>query len=199
MVWNEELKREIPKGWEVRKLKDLFKFEKGTEVGSSAYSEIQSEDYIKFYRVGDIDGESSTFVDNRIKGLSLIKPDDIIVTFDGSVGKTGLGMCGAISSGLRKIYDKSGKIDNSVIWQIFLDPRIKTTIEKYATGSVLLHASRSIDYLDMPYDEKIILKFQEIVKPIFAEYSANKQESTYLLILRNFLLPMLMNGQISVN
>jgi type I restriction enzyme S subunit len=198
MEWSEELKRNIPQNWEAKKLKDLFEFEKGTEVGAKAYSEIQHKDFIKFYRVADIDGDSQTFINSAISALNLAKASDIVVTFDGSVGKIGLGLNGAISSGLRKVYDKSCKIDNSVIWQIFLDPRIKATIEQYATGSILLHASRAIDYLSIPYDENIILKFQDLIKPIFAQYVANKQESAELAQLRDFLLPMLMNGQISV-
>lgn len=31
MVWNDELKREIPEGWEMKKLKDIFEFQKWVE------------------------------------------------------------------------------------------------------------------------------------------------------------------------
>ena len=197
MVYNEELKREIPADWSAEKLKDLLEFDKGTEVGSSAYSDTQQEGFVRFYRVGDIDGSSTTFVSDK-NTLSIVKPSDVIVTFDGSVGKLGLGFDGAISGGLRKIYDKSGEIDNSFVWLLFLDPRTRTTIEKYATGSVLLHASSSINHLNMPFNKEIMLRFQAIVKPIFEQYINNKQEAASLAQLRDYLLPMLMNGQVVV-
>jgi type I restriction enzyme S subunit len=197
MVYNEELKREIPANWTVKKLKDLFEFDKGTEVGSSAYSEVQKKGFVRFYRVGDIDGNSTTFVGNE-STLNIAKPSDVVVTFDGSVGKLGLGLDGAISGGLRKIYDKSGEIDNSFVWLLFLDSHTKTTIEKYATGSVLLHAGSSINHLNMPFNKEVVLRFQEVVKPIFEQYISNKQEVVSLAQLRDYLLPMLMNGQVVV-
>lgn len=49
MVFDEVLKREIPRDWQMKKLKDLFEFEKGTGTGSSAYSdEPKDESYIKY-------------------------------------------------------------------------------------------------------------------------------------------------------
>ncbi|MDL2235944.1 restriction endonuclease subunit S [Christensenellaceae bacterium OttesenSCG-928-L17] len=199
MVYDETLKREIPQNWQVKKLKDLFEFEKGTEPGSSAYSdEPKDGKYIKFFRVGDVDGSCQTFIDGSEYALKTVRPTDVIVTFDGSVGKLGLGLDGAISGGLRHIYDRSGKIKNATVWVIFSDPRIVADIEKYATGSVLKHASSAIDYLKMPYNEDVLLKFQTIIKPIFAQIVANKQESARLANLRDYLLPLLMNGQVSV-
>jgi len=185
--------------WERKRLKEFFTFSKGTEVGAKAYFETKkNKNFVKFYRVGDIDGVCNTFVDMTDSNLVFVEPYDVIVTFDGSVGKIGIGLDGAISSGLQKIYDPIGKIDNSVIWLIFLDKRIQKTIQQYATGSVLLHASRSIDYLTILYNEKIYFKFQKIVSPIFEQIIKNRQESTHLAHLRDWLLPMLMNGQVSV-
>jgi len=194
MVYSEELKREIPTRWTVEKLRDLLEFNKGTEVGSDAYGDSPKEDSVRFYRVGDINSVCTTYVD-KSSALNIVKPSDVIVTFDGTVGKLGLGLDGAISSGLRKIYDKSGIIDNSFVWLLFLDPRTKNTIEKYATGSVLLHASSSINYLNTPFNKEVVMRFKELAKPIFEQYVNNKAEVVRLVRLRDFLLPMLMNGQ----
>jgi len=45
----------------------------------------------------------------------------------------------------------------------------------------------------------ILLKFNKIVSPIFSEITSNQQENVYLAQLRDFLLPLLMNGQVKVN
>ncbi len=70
MVWNEELKREIPAGWEVLQLSNKLTFEKGIEPGSAQYKEKkESINHIKFIRVGDIENYSSIFVDNSQKNM----------------------------------------------------------------------------------------------------------------------------------
>ena len=198
MVYNSGLKRLIPQGWDVKYLKDLLTFEKGVEPGSSEYIDYPiNENFIKFFRVGDIDGESIVYVDSTNKKYAIAQEMDVIVTFDGSVGKLGFGLNGAFSGGLRKIYDKSNQIDNSLIYFIFRDERIIATIHKYATGSILLHASSSINHLKIPFEKSIYLKLQEITKPIFYQMVKNKKENQKLAELRDWLLPMLMNGQVT--
>ena len=199
MVWSEELKREIPDGWEIKHLKDIFEFEKGIEPGSSEYLNFpENDNCIKFFRVGDIEGESSIYIDSTNKKDKKVEEKDVVVTFDGSVGKIGLGLNGAISGGLRKIYDKSKKYNNSLVYFIFRDERIIATIHKYATGSILLHASSSIDYLKIPFEKSVYLKFQEITTSFFDQIVKNKRENFKLVELRDWLLPMLMNGQVVV-
>ncbi|MDR0822816.1 MAG: hypothetical protein LBN20_03430, partial [Endomicrobium sp.] len=97
------------------------------------------------------------------------------------------------------IIDKTGKINTAIIYAIFNDPQIIATIYKYATGSILLHASSAIDYLQIAYNESIYSKLQEIMTPIFRRFVKNKLENSHLAELRDFLLPMLMNGQVSVD
>lgn len=199
LIYNQQLRRRVPKSWQVKKLKDIFEFEKGTEPGASQYlNSASNKNCIKFYRVGDIDSDSSTYVEVSKSDLTLVNKDDVVVTFDGSVGKVGFGFDGAISGGIRKIYDKSGKFNSGLVYFIFSDERINKTIHRYASGSILLHASSSIDYLSLPFDEKVFLKFQKFVTPYFEKMQMNKSENQQLLKLRDWLLPMLINGQVKV-
>lgn len=199
MKFSPELNREIPEGWQALKLQDVLEFEKGTEPGADAYSDVNNDEYdLPFYRVGNIDGETDTYIDSSKFNTKTAKPSDVIVTFDGSVGKMGLGLNGAISGGLRHIYDKTGKIFDAGVYAIFRDEYVIKTIERYATGSVILHASSSIPYLAIPYDEKVFTGFQKIIEPMFAKIIANRQQSQKLTELRDWLLPMLMNGQVKV-
>lgn len=55
MVWNEQIKREIPDGWRVDKLADKLNFLRGVEPGSSAYlTEKTNTHSIPFIRVSDL-------------------------------------------------------------------------------------------------------------------------------------------------
>ncbi len=200
MVWNDKLKREIPEGWQDKQLSSIFTFQKGSEPGSSEYKDYpENSNFIKFFRVGDIDTNSLTYVDSKNKEYVLVNERDVIVTFDGSIGKIGFGLKGAISGGLRRIYDQKTKFDSSLVFFIFRDKRILATIHKYATGSILLHASGSINNLIIPFNEYVYLAFQNLAKPIFDMMVKNKIENQKLSELRDWLLPMLMNGQVKVD
>jgi type I restriction enzyme S subunit len=199
MVFNAELKQDIPDGWEVKTISSLFTFQKGTEPGSSEYqNNKETNKHILFHRVGDIYGGSNTYINSSNIDYRIIGESDVIVTFDGSVGKVGFGLNGAYSSGLQKIYDKSGKYNNALVYSLFNDERIIAIIHQYATGSIILHASGSIEHLTIPFKESVYLKFQKIVNPIYSKLVKNKKENQQLTAIRDWLLPMLMNGQITV-
>lgn len=199
MVSDKNLKSGIPEGWEMKKISDLFTFQKGIEPGASEYKDKkETNDDILFYRVGDIDGSSRIYVNSKNKNYNLVKEEDVIITFDGSVGKMGFGLYGAYSGGLQKIYDKTNKYKNALVYSLFKDERIIATIHQYATGSIILHASGSINYLKIPFKENIYLDFQKIINPIFTKLVKNKIENQRLAELRDWLLPMLMNGQVTV-
>ena len=199
MEYNEELKREIPEGWEVKMLNKIFEFEKGKEPGSAEYvNKKVDENYIKFFRVGNIDGISDTFIDSTKQDYLYASEGDVIVTFDGSVGKVGIGINGIYSSGLRKIYSISDEIHSSFIYFVFKDERIIKTIHKYSTGSIILHASKSIDFLNIFYHKETIEKYQNFINPFYEKIVYNLKENQKLAALRDWLLPMLMNGQVTV-
>jgi type I restriction enzyme S subunit len=197
-VYDESLKQDIPEDWSCMKLKDILEFQKGSEPGAAAYSEQNKEGYVKFYRVGDVGRIGETYVDSRTSGLVTTEYNDVVVTLDGSIGKIGLCFDGAISSGLRKVFDKSGTLHSSLVWAIFLDPRVQLTMERFSTGSILMHASDSINYLQLPYRESVFVEFQRIIDPLFEQVIANSAENQKLIDLRDWLLPMLMTGQVKI-
>ena len=195
MKYSEELGRAIPIDWEILNLWERFEFDKGIEIGAKQYLNESSKNRVLFWRVGDMNGTCSTYADEKLFGKLLLQPRDICVSFDGSVGKVDFGLVGGYSSGIRKIYDRLKKIDSSVIYQIFKSDYIQQLIHKYATGSNILHASGSITNMRIPYNEKVFEEYQKIIKPMFDKMVQTKQENQKLAQLRDWLLPMLMNGQ----
>jgi type I restriction enzyme S subunit len=200
MVWNEELKRKIPEGWNCLILKDFLEFERGIEPGTANYFDSkESDEHIPFYKVGGMDNESKTWILKSSAGTSITVEDDILVSFDGSVGKIVIGMTGAFSTGIRRIYQKNGYFPKTYVYFVFQSEEIKKTIKKYATGSNILHAGSAIDVLTVPYNEKIVKLFNQKIENIFSKLLNIKKENQKLSELRDWLLPMLMNGQVKVN
>lgn len=201
LVYNDILKRKIPKGWTALSLESRLNFDKGIEFGSEAYIESPQErnNLIRFYRVADMDNyNNSTYISKNLNNIKFLQPNDLAVSFDGSPGKVVFGLQGAYSSGIRKITDKLSILKSSVLLFIFKNEFIQKTIKQYSTGSNILHASSSIPNLFIPFNEKIYMDFQYMIEPIYKKLVINKQENVKLSSLREFLLPMLMNRQISV-
>ena len=200
MVYNDQLKQEIPEGWEVKKITDLFDFERGTEVGSGQYADSKlNSSYVKFYRVRDVDDDSSTWVsiDNDLR---IVKPGDVVITLDGTVGKIGIDIDGAISGGLRHAIDHSGLISNGMIWAILQSHYVQESLRRYVSGrgSILAHAGGALNDLILPCNKQIFINFQNIINPMFQLMVTCSRESKLLASLRDWLLPMLMNGQVEI-
>lgn len=201
MEYNEILKRQIPKGWDGLLLKDWLEFERGIEPLSANYFNIkESEEHIPFYKVGDMDGETSTWILKKNADSSVAIEEDILVSFDGTVGKIAIGLNGAFSTGIRKIYQKKGYFPKSYIYFIFKSEEIQKIMKKKANpGSNIIHASSSIAFLSVPYNEKIVRLYNERTESIFNKLLQNKKQTHELIQLRDFLIPLLLNGQVKVN
>ena len=202
MVYNDPLKHEIPEGWAVKPLDKILAFNRGTEPGSKAYLDTKKNDTcIKFHRVGDMLGNCSTWIDSSEFKLYRVKPGDVLVSFDATIGRIATCVDGAISGGIRHIYDPDKNISDAFIWQLFQSQKIQDQMLQFVSGrgSSLAHAGGVIKELAIPYNMATIQKYQSIVNPMYQLYINNQLESRQLAQLRDWLLPMLMNGQVVVN
>jgi type I restriction enzyme S subunit len=191
----------LPDGWEEKKLKDIYIFEKGIEPGSKNYLETPDIDTVRFIRVGDmLDNKADVYIKKALAGNSICNFDDLLVSFDGTVGRVSFGLVGCYSSGIRKIYSKD-EIYNK-LWvkhQIFISEEIQDEINMHAEGTTILHASSSIDYLSFAFPSKEkIEEYDKFFDPIYKKMLHNKAQIQTLEKLRDTLLPKLMSGEIRV-
>ena len=187
--------------WEEISLKDIYIFEKGFEPGSKNYLEDNEPNTIRFIRVGDLlDDIGNVFIKKDIAKVVCNKKD-LLMSFDGTVGRINFGLEGAFSSGIRKIFSLN-PIFNSLglKYLIFNSKDIQDLIKSHSSGTVILHASSSINYLtfSFPTDESYIKEFNELIDPIFDKIIKNKLQIQTLEKLRDTLLPKLMSGKIRV-
>ncbi len=186
--------------WEEKPLKSIYRFEKGFEPGSKSYSEEKTGNAIRFIRVGDMPNSNANIYINRNLAVKTCKESDLLVSFDGTVGRVIFGIQGAYSSGIRKIYSDNPIYDNlGLKYLIFTSKDIQDLMKSHATGTVILHASSSIEYLtfNFPTDDKIE-EFDKVVSPIFDKILENKRQIRTLENLRDTLLPKLMSGEVRV-
>lgn len=195
---------EIPKGWEVKDLKDYVKFERGIEPGSKNYFKYQQESMIPFLRVGDLSGKrvSNIFIEEESSKGKICKEEDILLSLDGTVGIVAVGYRGSYSTGIRKIVitDKS-IINKSFVWCFLKTGYIQDLIKEHsASKTTIAHAGKAIDFMRMILsDKKTMTNFDNLVSPLFAQIISNIKECQNLSKIRDSLLPKLMSGKIRLN
>ncbi|MDD3178546.1 MAG: restriction endonuclease subunit S [Candidatus ainarchaeum sp.] len=199
MVYNEELKKEIPNGSQIIRLKDQLTFERGIEPGSAIYENSKTENNIRFIRVSDLNNDNSTTFIPLELATSKVIESDVLLSLDASVGIVRIGYNGSFSSGIRKIYDNCNKLSNALIYFLLKSEDIQNTINQYANGTTILHAGKSIEFMNFVIpNEKMLDKFKTQITPIFNQILYNIKENKQLADTRDLLLPKLMSGKIRV-
>lgn len=178
---------------------DFVTFVKGIEPGSSNYLSEKSEGTIPFIRVGDLSKrDSDIFIEEeKSKGI-ICKPDDILVSMDGTIGIVKYGIYGCYSSGIRKAVS-NGVLNNAFIFCYLLSPKTQGVIYSNSKGSTIQHAGSSINHFKIKLPKETALKdFIKISTPVYELMKSLLTQNIKLREARDILLPKLMNRQIEV-
>lgn len=188
----------IPKGWEFMALTDILNFENGCEPGSKNYISSKNDGIQPFYRVGEMLNTTDIFVKEELLKGKIANGDDILVSFDGTVGRVVTGLNGGFSSGIKRVSFKDETISNSFLYVLFKSEPIQNIIQQHATGTTILHASKSIDYMFIPYEKNHIKEIINILEPMINKIRTLKGQNIIQGQIRDTLLPKLMSGEIRV-
>lgn len=208
MVWNEELKREIPEGWKVNNILNVCDVVDCLHSKKPTYCKEYEDYYLltlenltekgyidlsKKYYISKTDYEIWT---SRI----LVKENDFVVTNAGragDIGKIPYGVKCAIGRNLTAIRPKN--INPYYLRQFFKSNYLKEQVlSNLDCGSFFMSFNvKSIKSLNVLIpNEDIMKKSIDILKPIILKIENNIVENQELTSLRDFLLPLLMNGQV---
>lgn len=216
MVWNEELKREIPEGWEVKRLDDCIKFiidyrGKTPKKLDSDWSE-NNDDIIalsaKHVKNGKlINLESANRVDDELYKKWMkdeLKEGDILLTSEAPcgeffylVGKTKY----CLSQRLFAIRSNLDIVHHAYLYfELSKGNGISQILGKVSGSTVFGIRQDELRTVNILIPEmKIQHSFAKLTLSIFKEIRTNEYQISELALLRDWQLPMLMNGQVSVN
>lgn len=205
MVYNPELKREIPEGWGVEKIEDIAQTGSGGTPKSTNVS-YYSNGEIPWINSGELERTVITSTSNFIteEGLNnssakLFPSGTILVAMYGATaGKvsfltfeasTNQAICAIMLNDIRMRYYLKNVIED--LYQYLV---------KLSTGSARDNLSQ-----DMIKNIKVVIPSNDILdryydfsNNIIKEITKKQQENEQLTQLRDWLLPMLMNGQVKV-
>jgi type I restriction enzyme S subunit len=197
MVWNEELRREIPAGWEVGKLGDVANILMGQSPAGASYNEIG--DGIVFFQGST--GFSFRFPEVRMfttEPSRIANEGDILLSVRAPVGTLNVAdqEC-CIGRGLAALNSKKG-VNSYLLCLMFYFKSMFDLQDRSGTtfGSIDKDTLHGLQFPKPPDD--IQLKFQSIVGEYDKMILTRSRENQELTQLRDFLLPLLMNGQVRV-
>jgi len=197
MVYNKELKREIPEGWSDGILSDIANITMGQSPPGDSYN---SEGKGKIFFQGSTDfgwrfPEVREFTTSPSR---IAQKRDILVSVRAPVGTVNIASeeC-CIGRGLAALNSKLNS--NSYLFAVMLD--FKQVFDRKNSvgttfGSITKDELFSLKVL-IPKQE-VLTKFQKIVSTFDEQILINHKQIQQLSQLRDWLLPMLMNGQVKV-
>lgn len=197
MIYNHVLKREIPEGWEVNKLFDVANVQYGFPFSTDYFNEENIGKPI--VRIRDILNNSISNYSSQddINQKYLIERGDILVGMDGNfhINYWSKDNC--------FLNQRVVMIKETILPNIFIRYQIEPYIqlrEKSVSRTTVGHLSdKDLKAINIIIPSERILN---IVKPLFKSYLnkilLNQRQNQELAQLRDWLLPMLMNGQIKI-
>ena len=200
MVYNEVLKREIPEGWEVKKLGEVIE-----KISNNILpTEYQNLNYlpIDFLPKRQFYYDKYDLRENALSSLIKFDEDDILL---GAMRVYFHRVCNAIEDGISRNtifvlrpFEKENK--NYCLFLLDEEKTIQFANDN-STGSSIPYAKwdNGLANYQLVLPKKNILSlFNLKINPIIKKLKINSKQIQHLRSLRDWLLPMLMNGQISV-
>jgi type I restriction enzyme S subunit len=210
MVWNEELKREIPVGWDSGDLNKI-----GDITGGSTPSKAIEENFCvgngmpwitpkdlsinkgkKYITRGELD---ITEIGLKSASLKIMPAGTVLLSSRAPIGYLAISRSKVTTNQGFKSF-----VPNCIFSTEFIYYTIKNLIpeiEANSSGSTFQEVStstlRTMKTL-LPTTD-ILMDFDKKIKPIFKKQDVLEEQNQKLAELRDWLLPMLMNGQLKVN
>lgn len=219
MVWNEELKQAIPEGWSVGKISDIIKTEKsgdwGEDISSDNYSFrvkcIRGADFPSLLGKGQLVApDRYILTKNKNKCL---EAGDFIIEISGGSPVQSTGRICYINDRVLNRFECPVVVSNFckaislkdpdmgywffTTWTLLYESGVFFNYEGKTTGIKNLLFSSFCDSCKIALPDKDLLrKYQVMMEEIFCSVQINNDENVRIAKLRDFLLPLLMNGQV---
>ncbi|MDW3080854.1 restriction endonuclease subunit S [Vibrio sp. 1403] len=221
MVYNDTLKREIPADWHVNAISDWIRSDKtgdwGKETKQGNYT--LQVDCIRGADINGINGQGNVDAPNRFilkkNDHKLLAPFDFVIEISGGSPTQSTGRMAFITEHVLErfnyplicsnfckaidLIDKSYFYNFAYQWQSLYENGVLFGWEGKTSGiKNLLFDSFVSNYNVVMPPKDLAEKFFQFVSPLQEQRQKKLKENAELAGLRDWLLPMLMNGQVTV-
>ena len=197
MVWDDKLKREIPDGWSAKSIFDEMSVQYGFPFSTEDFTEEVTS--IPVVRIRDIlDNTISAYTREETDDKYRLNEADLLIGMDGNFHMN-YWIDNIAYLNQRSVRLRSKQKSNVSIVQARYDiePYIKAK-EQRAKGSTVGHLSDK-DLKELKVMVCPNRRMRDALDSLLYRIIANRKENLCLTKQRDDLLPLLMNGQVSVN
>ncbi|WP_235290051.1 restriction endonuclease subunit S [Porphyromonas gulae] len=203
MVWNEKLKREIPEGWHCGNLFEIAKFTNG--LACQKFRPKTGEKALPVIKIREMRDGFTTDTEEVTANI----PDSVKV-FNGDVlfsWSASLEVMlwafgnGGLNQHIFKVTPTNDFPKSFYYFQLldYIDVFKKMAEARKTTMGHITQDHLQQSSIAIPNDVNVAESFEVVVSPIFNQQVKLQEEIQQLTKLRDELLPLLMNGQVSVN
>lgn len=212
MVWNDQLKRKIPKGWDVRPLSHVISsINTGLNPRDNfilGNGDIQYLTVKNLTTSGTIDFSGCDTVDEQAREI-IHKRSDVSVGDILFASIAPLGRCYLIQNPPEKwdinesvfsIRRNAFRVTSEFLYMYFMSDTFIKAATSSSTGSIFkgIRINTLLDIAAVIPPKDIVTAFTTQVKTLLALKEQKGTENRELTKLRDWLLPVLMNGQATV-
>lgn len=222
MIWNNEIKKEIPEDWEVFRLIDLIEKSKNGDWGIDKSKDQHVKTFcIRGADINGLNGMSSfdppiRFIDSTHTNR-MLRSDDLIIEISGGSPVQSTGRMAHISQNVlmrlenravcsnfcKAITLKRNVLSYIVVqyWSHLYDSGVFFNFEGKTSGIKNLLFDQLIKdvKIALPKNDELIDKYYNFADKLDTQKQNNLFQNNTLKKLRDWLLPLLMNGQVIVN
>ena len=193
MVWNEELKREIPEGWNETCIEKITNCLDSKRIPLSGKQRELKKGNIPYYGATSIMG----FIDEFI-----FDGDYVLMAEDGSImtplntpilqrisGKTWV-------NNHAHVIEPIGKYSCSIIFHFLKNVYVPSLKTGSIQAKITQNKMNSIKVVNIP--DALLEKYNETIEPIDKKIKISSEEISNLNKVKRYLLPLIMNGQASL-
>lgn len=211
MVWSEELKREIPEGWRSGTLSEISDLVRGVSYSANDIRDKNEQDVVPILRATNISGnvidlQNMVYVPSEfVSDKQVLDKFDILITMSSGskdhIGKNGFYYFDehlAFGAFCAKLVAKANY--RYYLYSYTQSDFMFATIKNESLGTNINNLNGTmVAGFKLPIPPKeLIEKFNLKVESVFEKIGLNIRENQKLTELRDWLLPLLMNGQIKI-
>ena len=207
MVYNAELKREIPEGWEVKIINNFIEVKDGTHDSPKpkerGFHLITSKNLLE----SGLDFENANLISEEdyinINKRSKVETGDILFSMIGSIGVVYKVEESNIRFAVKNValYKTSQKQEyKNFIYQYLKSYDMQRYMGTVISGSIQKFIGLgSLRNMPLLFNKATLKTYISKTNPIYLKLNNIKKQNQQLSELRDWLLPMLMNGQVTVS
>jgi type I restriction enzyme, S subunit len=221
MVYNNDLKQNIPEGWSAKNLNYFIATDKSGDWGKEQIEGNYTTrvNCIRGADINGINGKGEMKTPTRFilekNEHKLLVPNDLVIEISGGSPTQSTGRLACITSEVSQRFENPlicsnfckavSLIAEEVVfyfthsWNRAYDNGVFFGFEGKTSGIKNLLFDSLVSHYQIPFpDKNLLVQFQETVSLFEKQKQTNLKQNQELAALRDWLLPMLMNGQVKV-